>query len=75
MKIGTDKDNYMKKAQCTTILGRNQALAYTLVFPGYTSMQETEHLSRKQCFVLCFDTGVISRNHKTFSGKLQSIHL
>lgn len=34
MKIGTDKDNYMKQAQCKSILGRNQALAYTLVFPG-----------------------------------------
>lgn len=34
MEIGTDKDNYMKQAQCKSILGRNQVLAYTLVFPG-----------------------------------------
>lgn len=78
MKIGTDKDNYMQQVPCKFILGRNQALGYTPVFPGSCNtilMQETEHLSRKQCFVLCFDTGVISRNHKTFNGKLQSIHL
>lgn len=34
MKIGTDKDNYMQQAPCKFILGRNQALGYTLVFPG-----------------------------------------
>lgn len=37
MKIGTDKDNHMQQALYKFILGRNQALGYTLVFLGSCS--------------------------------------